>query len=115
MKLEDLQPGETYWCIRPSIETEAYNSDAVAPWQGKYHLSNNGAMQLSRFDAETGVFDDDSNATALVMPRQLYETQDVAMRAYTARLICELKDQLMDIEQKTDQLFALFEQMEKEV
>ena len=88
--IEKPVAGAFYWCILPDDEAFGYGDINVA-----WHLSGilverrrgpqSRCLELMRTDLD-GEPDDDSNATSLVQPADLFPTEEAATVEYQAAL-----------------------------
>ena len=92
--MKEFVEGDIYWSILHSIETHAYseNPEPRKPWKGKIHFKSPGLIVLSSFCKETGIIDDDDNATAIVAQSEcLFRTEYEANIAYVIEELQHLK------------------------
>lgn len=86
MKQEDIESGEVYYICLPSIESEGYGDNTPrSPYRAKAEwVQNPGGLVLymRRFDRETGEVDQDSNATAIAIPEQVFPDEESALVHY---------------------------------
>ena len=75
---------ERYWSCRASMESDGYEvygrAPPVEPWLGI--LVSLSPLLLRRFNKATGAIDEDSNATAIVTPEDLFLTEAEAVVDY---------------------------------
>jgi len=105
MEASDIVLGNVYWCIRPSLESEGYGDDAPRrPWRGMLTKPN----YLSMVDENGLNPDDDTNATSLVEPENLFLSRDSARAAYVRAMIVHLVGMTRGLE---DGLLAIREEL----
>lgn len=113
---KEIKVGDCFWLIATSIESDnydAYGSGYRNPWYGKVTMAAEynslKSYRISYFNPETGVVDDDSNATAYVTAAdKLFNTKADATRAYLERL----KEERKDLEQQIKDLDLHITQVE---
>ena len=83
---------EIVWCIKDNIEVEGYGDyTPKRPWQGKITKDKGDIFWVSRMD-KNGESDEDTNATALCISRDLFETEKQAQEAYIKAVKAEVED-----------------------
>ena len=103
--------GNRYWCIKPSMETEAaeeqYGEPALPqkPWLGQLYAVKVPAgivYRLSRISRD-GTIDDDPNATAIIdWPEHQLFTYEEALRKYCDWQASEIRRLREALEQKEE-------------
>ena len=86
--VENPTTEEVLWTIMPSTESLQYGTRYERPWKGKVkHIQNlvQSALFCS-FDSETGVLDDDTNASVTTSFDSFYRTELEAWEAYNELL-----------------------------
>ena len=107
--------GNRYWCLEEAIEGHSYGSVIIQntkPWIGILSQNSRGYLRLHRFNKETEEIDEDTNATAIVKPCDLYENYDEVLSVYIEQErsdINSLKQLILDREQS----LLFFEKQQK--
>ena len=83
----DFIAGQKYWSCAPSIESMNYAERFTTPWEGILSGDEKDGWRLHRFNSETNIIDQDSNATAIVKPEssgyhQIFHTRRKAADYY---------------------------------
>lgn len=92
--------GCKYWCIKADMESE----NVRIPWRGILAENLNGAYYLHRFDSKTGKIDEDTNATACVQKKDLYEHEQEALVQYIKMVLTEIEYNMVDLTEKIEKL-----------
>jgi hypothetical protein len=81
MKPEDIKLGDSFWCIRASMEADNFTGYGDAgpewPWSGVITGLGTTHFSLSKLQ-ENGTPDEDSNATALCRFDELFKIREEA-------------------------------------
>jgi len=94
--VKDIDTAKVYWTCRQSVEAENYGDTAPCePYPVKVRTGDNTTVAYAHcFDPDTGEIDDDSNATAMVRPLDLFDTEAAAWTAYRKLAISHVADLL---------------------
>ena len=95
----------------PSIEAESYEDDRPRkPWYGQLDIQimkHGPVLRLQRTHNTTGnnyTVDTDSNATAIVQPKDLFDCEDDANKEYRRRLAAWAAAKLLQVQEALKEL-----------
>jgi hypothetical protein len=74
--------GQKYWSCESAIESLEYGEQFTRPWQGILSGNDKRGWRLHRFNSETNQIDEDSNATAIIYPGLIFDTEQEAIQYY---------------------------------
>ena len=96
---EKMKKGDLFWSIAPDSESQGYGDEKPRkPWLGMVMVDpGRGSVKISQVSKETGIPDDDSNATAYVMPEHLYKNEEDAGLAYKEACKSYLRMMLIEV------------------
>ena len=94
-----MKKGDLFWSIAPDSESQGYGDEKPRkPWRGMIMEDpGRGSVKISYVSEETGLPDDDSNATAYVIPEYLYLTGEDATMAYKKMCKVYLRYMFVDL------------------
>lgn len=74
--------GSVVWTFKQSSESESYGDDAPRkPWRGKVTRDHGRYVAVS-YLSESGIADEDSNATAICLPSETFATEEECRAAW---------------------------------